>query len=403
MDPLIYNPKDPETVRNPYPVLLALQESDPVHWSPSLKAWILTRYEDARWVLNASQMSVDRIEPFYKKLPQSSQKTLAEIVHYLNLWLVFRDPPEHTRLRQLIGRAFTMAAVENLRDGIEEIASMLLDRLPRNEPVDFVAEFAMPLPALVIMDLLGVPREAMSSMKDWSDEMQLFIGSAQNSADKYERAAHGAHEMAAFFSDLIAKRRSNPKDDLISKLITARDEHDALSNDELVAACMLVLFGGHETTTNLLSTGLYKFITHADARTRLAADPSLINRAVEECLRLDGPTGSMARLVAQEHELHGKQLAPGERVFAMLNAANQDPRVFDRPQEFDITRLPNRHLSLGYGTHFCMGAALARLEGEISFMELVRRFPEMTLDDAEPIWHDTMIMRGFKNLPVRLG
>jgi Cytochrome P450 len=209
--------------------------------------------------------------------------------------------------------------------------------------------------------------------------------------------------MADFFRDLIAERRRAPTDDLISHFIAARDGGEEMTEDELIAACMLVLFGGHETTTNLLTTGMLKFCKDPEARALLASRPDLAPLAVEECLRLDGPSGSMARVVAVEHELHGKRLRPGERVFAMLNAANMDPRVFDRPQAFDLTRERSRHVTFGYGAHFCLGASLARLEGEVAFARLCREFPAMRLypDDA-PDWHETIIMRGLKRLPVIL-
>lgn len=397
-----YDPSDPATIRDPYPALLALQEEAPAHFSPALKAWVLTRYDDVRAALASADMSVDRIRPFYESLPDETRTTLADIVRYLNLWLVFRDPPEHTRLRALMAAAFTMKAVADLRASVEELVDDLIDRWPGGE-ADFVEHFAMRLPGLVIMDLLGVPREEMDRVKGWSDRMQLFIGSARNAPDKYAQASAGARAMAALFRELIEDRRAAPRDDLISAFIAAREADDRMSEDELIAACMLVLFGGHETTTNLLTTGLRKFILHAEARAALAADPALAKPAVEECLRLDGPTGSMARLVAVGHDLHGARLNPGDRVFAMINAANQDPRVFDRPGEFDIRRDRNRHLAFGYGPHFCIGAALARLEGEVAFPRLARRFPDMRLGEEPPTWHETIIMRGMRTMPVRLG
>ena len=398
---LVYDPSASEIVSDPYPVLLALQRDDPAHWSPAVKAWILTRYDDVKRSLAAPSMSVNRIKPFYDSLPPDDRATLAEFMRYLTLWLVFRDPPEHTRLRQLMAKAFTMRAVENLRPAVQEAVETLADRLPRGTEFDFVNDFAMQLPAIVIMDLLGVPREQMFHLKSCSDRMQLFIGSARNAPDKYARAAEGAHEMATLFRELIAQRRAEPREDLISAFIAARDDDDTLSEDELIAACMLVMFGGHETTTNLLAGGMAKFIANPDAAQALAADPGLARGAVEECLRLDGPSGSMARVVAEKHQIHGKTLAPGERVFAMLNAANMDPAVFDDPQRFDITRSPNKHLTFGYGPHFCMGAALARLEGEVAFPELVRRFPGLRLA-GDIDWHATIIMRGPRVMPVRI-
>ena len=394
-----YDPTDAATIADPYPALLALQADEPAHFSPKLRAWILTRYDDVRRALGAPEMSVNRIQPFYEALPPATQSRVGEIVRYLNLWLVFRDPPEHTRLRRLMAKAFTMKAVVDLRPGVEELVDGLMENAAGE--CDYIEAFAMRLPGLVIMDLLGVPREKMEEVKGWSDEMQLFIGSAQNTPNKYERASAGAHAMAGLFRELIEERREAPTSDLISAFIAAREADDQMTEDELIAACMLVLFGGHETTTNLLSTGLLKFINDPDARARLAADPSLAAPATEECLRLDGPSGSMARLVAEDHDLHGQTLKAGDRVFAMINAANQDPRAFDRPAEFDMMRERNKHLTFGYGPHFCIGAALARLEGEVAFPKLCARFPDMAL--AGPlVWHETMIMRGLRKMPVHL-
>ncbi|MEO1686929.1 MAG: cytochrome P450 [Pseudomonadota bacterium] len=398
----VYDPADPAQIADPYPALLHLQAEDPAHWSPAAKAWILTRHADVRRALDDPALSVDRIGPFYRRLPQAEQATLADIVRYLDLWLVFRDPPEHTRLRRLMAKAFTRKTVEGLRGPIEGLVEELLAALPRGEEIDFVDRFAMALPGLVIMDLLGVPREDLARIKVWSDEMQLFIGSAPAGPDRNARASAGARAMAAYFRDLVARRRAEPRDDLTSQFVAARDGGDAMGEDELIAACMLVLFGGHETTTNLLTTGWRKFLQHPDQAARLREAPGMAAGAVEECLRLDGPSGSMARLVAAEHQLHGKTLRPGERVFAMLNAANMDPEAFEDPRRFDIGRDARRHVTFGYGTHFCIGASLARLEAEVAFPALVARFPDARLA-GEGEWHATMIMRGLRRMPVVLG
>lgn len=399
--PLAYDPTDPAVVENPYPVLLDLQRHDPAHWSPKVRAWILTRYEDVRNALSSPQMSVNRLEPFYRALPAEEQSRVSVLIHYLSRWLVFRDPPEHTRLRKLLMAGFTARAVQALRPGIEEISSMIIDRLPKGEVFDFVDAYAMQLPGFVIMDLLGVPRSEMLRLKGCSDRIQLFIGSARNSPNKYELAEAGAQEMAGIFRELIAERRLSPKEDMISTLVAARDDDDALSEDELIAACMLVMFGGHETTTNLMAGGVLKFLLHPEQAELLRADPSLAKSAVEECLRFDGPSGSMARVVAVDHSLHGKDLRSGDRVFAMINTANQDPDVFENPGIFDITRAQNRHVTFGFGTHFCMGSALARLEGEVAFPHLLTSLPGLKLA-GDVDWHPTMIMRGPRSLPVVL-
>ena len=254
------------------------------------------------------------------------------------------------------------------------------------------------------MDMLGVPRDAVESMKEWSDEMALFIGSARGAADKYERARHGAHEMAEYFRRVIAERPRSPRDDMISAMIAARDQNQQLSEDELVASCMLFLFAGHETTTNLIGNAAIQLAEHPREQARLRGSPDLIDSAVEEFLRFDGPSGGLARVVGAEHEFAGTRLKAGERIFAMLNAANRDGRFFADPDRFDVARTPNRHVTFGFGVHFCLGAPLARIEGQICINALLRRYAtiEYAADPAGFEWLDALIMRGVKSLPLRL-
>jgi cytochrome P450 len=404
--PLAYDPVDPAQRDDPFGVFARLRAEDPVHWSPRLKAWILTRYEDVRRAHVADDFSPDRITPFYRKLPEADRSLLAELVHYLNLWLVFRDPPEHTRLRKLLNVGFTPPAIRALEPMVTATVERLLDGLEgeRGRTVDMVARFASPLPAMVIMNMLGVPLDMLAKVKGWSDEMVLFIGGAQAVPDKYARAREGAHQMAAYFRELIAERRAAPRDDILSRLITARDEDDALSDDELIASSMLMLFGGHETTTNLIASAIHLLCRHPDAAERLRREPDGIERALEEVMRYDGPSNSSARIVAVEHALGTKTLKAGDRVFAMIAAANRDPAEFPDPDRFDIARDPNRHLTFGVGRHFCIGSNLARLEGRIAVGALLRRFPHLSLaPDDTPSRLDAIVMRGFKRLPVRLG
>ncbi|MEO1194015.1 MAG: cytochrome P450 [Pseudomonadota bacterium] len=403
---LIYDPAEPSTRANPYPLFRRLAEEDPVHWSPVLKSWILTRYRDVRRAHARPEMSPGRLKPFYDSLPAETRSILSEIMLYLNHWLVFHDPPEHTRLRRLLNQAFAAEALEALRPNIEGIVDLLLDDLPKEGRIEFIQDFAMPLPALVILDMLAVERDMLWPMKRWSDDMQVFIGSARGVPDKYERARRGAHEMGAYFRGKIAERRENLGEDIMSRLITVRDEKgEGLSEDELVACCMLFLFAGHETTTNLIGNATYLLCRHPDEQARLRADPALIETAVEEILRFHGPTNASARVVGVEHELEGKTLKPGERVFALVNAANRDPSRFDEPDRFNITRDPNKHLTFGQGIHFCLGAPLARLEGQIAIPRLLERFPkiEVPAEDADLEWHETIIMRGLMKLPLEIG
>lgn len=400
---LAYDPNDAALRANPFPLYRRLRDEDPVHWSPSLKAWVITRYDDVRRVLLNREMSPDRLTPFFKALPGETQRTLAEIIHYLNQWLVFRNPPEHTRLRGLMNKAFTPAAIESLRGSIERIVELLLGRLKAGEPADLIESYAMQVPALVIMDMLGVPRDMLDRIKAWSDDMVVFIGTARGVPDKYQRAERGAREMSAYFRRLIEERRAEPRDDIMSALIAARDDDDRLSEDELVATCMLILFAGHETTTNLIGNALYMLLLHPEERARYLADPSLAQTAVEEFLRYDGPSNALVRIAACDLEFNGTAMKSGDRVFVMLNAANRDDRQFPEPDRFDLGRSPNRHLTFGQGIHFCLGAHLARLEAAIAVPALMRRFPDLRLASADaPEWVDTLVMRGLKRLPVLL-
>ena len=402
---LVYDPSDPAVMADPFPVYARLREEDPVHWSPSLKSWVVTRYTDVRDLLLSDHLSVNRLMKFYTALPPQEAALLRDIVHYLNLWIAFRDPPDHTRVRRIMRHAFTASAIEQMRPKIEDITDHLLDRLEAKggDRVDLIREFALQLPAYVIMDLLDVPRDMLDAFKEWSDDMAVFISGARNSQDKYERAARGCRLMSGYFRDLVAERAANPRPGFLMDLINARDEGDKLSDDELVATCILVLFAGHETTTNLIGNATLLLLRHPGELARLRAEPALIDSAIEEVMRFDGPTNALVRVVAEDHHLHGRDLKEGERVFVMVNSANRDPRAFDNPEVFDITRRQNRHLTFGQGIHLCLGAKLAREEGRVAVQKLITRFPRLALDPQEgPEWLDAMVPRGTRRLPVRL-
>lgn len=406
MTALAYDPADPAVRRNPFPLYARLQDDDPVHWSPALKAWVLTRYDDVRQMLLTDAMSPDRLRPFYAQLQGERRDTLAEVMRYMSLWMVFRDPPEHTRLRRLVGTVFNLKALEALDGPVTRVVDHLLDQLPTGVPIDWAQQVAAPLPAYVIMDMLAIPYSAFPELKEASDELRAFIGGARADGDRYATARRGAERLASFFRDLIAQRRAVPGDDFVSRMIAARDDDGRLSEDELVATCMLVLFAGHETTTHLLGNAVNALLDHPDQLQRLQDrpdDPALITSAVEEFLRYDGPSNALARVVKVEHQIDGKTLRVGDRVFGFANAANRDPRAFTDPQGLDLGRTPNRHLTFGFGTHFCMGAPLARLEGQRCIGRLVQRFASISRAPGEPDWVDALAMRGVFTLPIVLN
>ena len=398
----------PATNANPFPEFARLRAEDPVHWSPAMKAWIITRHADVKNVaLNNRQISADRLTPFFKTNPEYQRGSIDSLVRYLNHWMVFRDPPDHTRLRRLFNKAFTPTSVSNLRPSIENIVAHLIDGMEakarRGETVDYIADFAYPLPASVIMDLLGVPRTDLGRVKLWSDDIALFIGTAQVAGNKYLRAESGAKAMSDYFRSLVEARTAEPHDDMISHLVLARDDRDALTTDEIIGTCILLLFAGHETTTNLIGNGFLYSMRHRDQWERLVADPSLAGSAVEEYLRYDGPSGALARVAAADLEMGGKTIREGQRLFAFMNSANRDPEAFADPDRFDISREPNVHLTFGHGIHFCLGAPLARLEAQIAATRLAERLPDVRLSGGDPEWHDSLILRGVKRLPVQLG
>jgi hypothetical protein len=403
MTDLVYDYADPAVRRNPFPLYARLQDEDPVHWSPALKAWVLTRYDDVRQMMLSDQMSPDRLRPFYAQLQGERRETLAELMRYMSLWMVFRDPPEHTRLRRVVGSVFNLKALEALDGPVTRVVDHLLDGVPRGLPFDWAQQVAAPLPAYVIMDMLGIPYSDFPELKAASDELRAFIGGARAAGDRYETARRGAARLASFFRDLIARRRADPGDDFVSRMIAARDDEGRLSEDELVATCMLVLFAGHETTTHLLGNAVHALLDCPDQLQRLRDDPALIASAVEEFLRFDGPSNAIARVVKTEHRIDGRTLRAGDRVFGFANAANRDPRAFDRPQALDLGRTPNRHLTFGFGLHFCMGAPLARLEGQRCIGRLVQRFARIERGPGEPDWVDALAMRGVDRLPVILN
>jgi hypothetical protein len=252
------------------------------------------------------------------------------------------------------------------------------------------------------MDLLGVPRADLERVKVWSDDIALFIGTAQVAGNKYLRAEKGAKAMADYFRGLVEARTAAPTADMISQLVLARDDRDALSTDEIIGTAILLLFAGHETTTNLIGNGFFYSMRNRDQWERLVAEPSLADSAIEEFLRYDGPSGALARVAAADTELGGRTIREGQRVFAFMNSANRDPEAFDDPERFDIGRPQNPHMTFGHGIHFCLGAPLARLESRIAAVRLTERLPGIRLSGGEPDWHDSLILRGVKSLPVRL-
>jgi cytochrome P450 len=319
--------------------------------------------------------------------------------------MVFRDPPEHTRLRRLTSRVFHVESMHGMRPEVERLVAWLFERIADRREIDFITDFAGPLPALVIMAMLGVPREELALVKRLSDDMALFIGSSRMAPEKYDIAEAATREMAGFFRELIQQRRQVSKEDLLSQLVRVEDSGDRLTDDELVATCILLLFAGHETTTNHLANGLLALLRFPGEMAALRALAGLAARAVEELLRFDGPSGVQTRIVQVEHELRGKTLKAGDRMFVMLSAANRDPEAYNDPDRLILARDGVPHLSFGFGMHICLGFPLARLEGQIALPAVLKRWNriELAVPEARLPWLNSMVFRGMTSMPLAVG
>jgi pimeloyl-[acyl-carrier protein] synthase len=389
---------------DPYPTYHRLRDDDPVHWSETVGAWLLTRYDDVSTTLRDPHhfSSRGRFSAVLEGLTADERAAVGPLEDHFTVGLLGSDPPDHTRLRGLVNRAFTPRVVEGLRPRVQHIVDDLLDAAgPRGE-VDLVRDVAYPLPATVIAELLGAPPEAQDDFKEWSDGILAFQGTGRATPELLARSQRDLLAMRAFLTKLLAERRKNPREDLLSRLVAAETDDQKLSEAELLTTCVTLLTAGHETTTNLLANGLLTLLRHPDQCQRLRDEPDLMPLAVEEMLRFESPLQRNPRRVAADIELRGKPLRQGEFVFQVLGAANRDPEQFTDPDRFDITRQPNRHLAFGYGIHFCLGAPLARLEASIAIGTLLRRFPDLRLRGDAVSWERHGLLRALSALPVTL-
>ncbi len=397
-----YNPFIPEIHANPYPMYSRLREEDPVHWSELMDSWILTRYEDVAAVLRDSRFSANRRQA-QNRFVQAARKVEEEFGPFgRTQTMLTSDPPEHTRLRRLVSKAFTPRMVEGLLPRIQDIVDERLDSAQNAGRMDVIQDLAYPLPVIVIAEMLGIAPEHRDQFKRWSDEIVLTLNGPFTPPDVLERARKSVHELSDYFRGVIEERRKAPGEDLISGLIAAEEQGQILSEDEMLATSMLLLIAGNETTTNLIGNGMLALLRNPDQLRKLRDDPSLIRTAIEEFLRYDGPVQGTGRVATQDMEIDGRPVKKGQVAFCVLGAANHDPAKFGNPDELDITRQSNEHVAFGDGIHSCLGAPLARVEGQIAFQTLLRRFPDPSLETDNPQWGGTFILRGLKSLPISL-
>ena len=392
---------EPATVANPYPVYRRLREEDPVHWDDELQTWVLARYEDIEAALNDRRLSSNRLKSLRNvSSPEVSETARQAIEATLSIWMLFLDPPEHTRLRSLANKVFTPRVVENLKRKIEGIVRELLTPALPAGRLDVIRDFAYPLPAIVIAEMLGVRRQDRELIKRWSGALATLLGSAACEPSIAENGARSILEFRSYLRDLVDDRRRRPQQDLITAALKAEDQGNLLSHDELLANCVLLLSAGHETTTNLIGNGALALLRHPEQRQRLRAESGLIKTAVEELLRFDSPVQATGRLVTEDLELGGRLLRKGQAVLLLLGAANHDPARFPDPDRLDLARTPNHHGAFAFGPHYCLGAPLARLEAQIAIPALFATFPDLRLPTAEVEWHENFVLRGLKALPV---
>jgi len=394
-----WNPFDPEFNANPYPHYRRIRAEEPVYEHP-MGFYILTRYDDVTMLLRDPRFGKKGYDQLLAARFGSEENAPG-----LATSMLFRDPPDHTRLRSLVSKAFTPRVIDTLRPRIQAIVTDLLDAMRDRLTVDLIEDLAYPLPVAVISEMLGVPREEHDVVKQWSADLARSLDAiafAQD-AEVIIRGKAARDGLSDYFRGLVAERRRRPGADLMSGLIEAEERGDRLSEPELLSTCVLLYVAGHETTVNLIGNGMLTLMRHPEQMATLARDPSLIQSAVEELLRYEGPVQRTGRTCEVDLELRGKKIRAGTLLVGVLGAANRDPEQFQDPERLDLRRSDNRHIAFGLGIHFCLGAPLARVEGQITINALLARHPGLTLETPAPEWRPSISLRGLKSLPVALA
>jgi pimeloyl-[acyl-carrier protein] synthase len=389
---------EPEIMASPYRFYRELREADPVHWDPFLHAWIVTRYADIVTVL--TRFSADRtLTP--EQLDGMGLGALKPIMEVVARQMLFRDPPAHTRLRNLCAAAFTPARVAVLRGHIQDIADGLIDRFIGQGRADIVDDFAAPMPAIVTAEMLGVPVSDYEKLKQWSIDFAEILGNFQHPPDRVARVAASVRDMTEYFRTAIRLQETDPTEGLVNSMVKSQVDGVRLTEEEMVANLILTMIGGQETSTNHISSGLMTLLRHPDQLRMLLDDPALIPMASEELLRYESPIQHTARVAHEDFLLGGKMIRRGQSVVAVLAAGNRDPERFPNPDELDVKRGDKGHLAFGWAAHFCFGASLARIEVPIAMGALLQRLKNLKLAAEDFVWHENFGLRGLSALQVR--
>jgi cytochrome P450 len=386
----------PENKRDPHPLYHRLRAEAPMWLNPDFGERILTRWADCEAVLRDPRWSSDPTHSVQEgdmrnEINEAGVRTL-----------LFMDPPDHTRVRRLVSKAFTPRTIEQLRGHVGDICDSLLGEWKGEEPFEIISGLAYPLPVIVICELLGVPVDDRHQMEGWSSDASRMLDFSQLNEDEMLKGMLAAMQFINYFNGLFEQRRAEPQNDLVTELVKVEEEGDKLTEEELRSIVLLLFVAGHETTMNLIGNGLFALLQYRDQWERLVADPSLVPSAVEECLRFDGPVHVSGRIATTDLEVGGETFHRGDQVVTLLAAANRDPEKFPDPDRFDVGRTENQHLTFSHGIHYCLGAALARLEGQVVFDRLVREYPTLRLacDPSAVEYREHFVLRGLKALPV---
>jgi len=397
-----YNLVSPEALANPYPVYDELRRESPVHWSDGLRAWILSCYDDVMAALHDPRLSSDRIQQFAThQLRDLDLSIVADFLRIATRMMALQDMPQHTRLRKMASESFTRRALEAFRPAVQQVVDVLLDRVQLQHRMDLVADFAQPLPAMVIAEMFGIPSDDREDFQRWADDVIRFFGGTFGDVQEDARRANaGAFNLERYFLDLMAQRRREPGHDLMSLLLT-HQEQGLWDEQDLSAQCVMILVGGHVTTIDQLCNGAHAFLKYPDQLQQLRERPELLPAAVEEVLRYDTSVPFIHRIAQENLMIRDRRIAKGQFVFLGLASANHDPAQFSNPERFDITRAPNKHVAFGHGPHLCLGGELARRELEIGFGTLFQRLPgvQFAAQPAE-LRCESLLLRGFKSMPL---
>jgi len=393
----LYHLLDPEVLADPYPLYEQLRTEAPVHWDPFLHVWVVTRYRDVVHVLN--EFSANRT-PTPETLEAMGLSALTSIAEVMVRQMLFLDAPAHSRIRSLASHAFTPRRVEGLRKHIQDIADRLIEAAIPNGRIEIIADLAEPLPCIVTAEMLGLPTSDFQQLKLWSQDFAEMLGNFQHNPERAPRVVKSVEAMTTYFRAALAEQRERPNPGLLGALLSAEVEGDRLSDDEIIANVIVTMVGGQETTTNLIGNGMLTLLRHRDQLERLRADPSLVPSAVEELLRYESPSQQTARLAPEDVEIGGKTIRKRQAVIAVMGAANRDPERFPDPDVLDVARRDNRHVAFGWGPHFCFGAALARIEGQVAIETILRRLPNLQVATGKLGWRTNLGLRGLTALPL---